>query len=251
MQLYLIRHGQSTNNHLYASTGSEDGRAYDPELTGLGEQQAGILAEFLAAGCAAGQGAASLPGRLPLPEGGRGYLGLTHLYTSPMVRAVRTGLAAAGRLELPLTAWSELHEGGGLYLYDEGLDANLGQPGPDRAAMQKRFPALVWPAELGEGPWWNRPFEEKEERLPRARRVWTELLKRHPAQGADRVAFFTHAAFINYFVSAVLGAEGWRLPAWFSMYNCAITRLDFRPEEEPVLVFTDYVGHIGEELISG
>jgi 2,3-bisphosphoglycerate-dependent phosphoglycerate mutase len=260
MQLYLIRHGQSTNNHLLSTTGMEDGRSFDPELTPLGERQAAALAEFLSSSCDAahasdvrGEGwVGALPERLPLPEGGRGYLGLTHLYTSPMLRAVRTGLVTAQKLGLPLTAWRDLHEGGGLYLYDEGLDANIGQPGPDRAAMARRFPALVWPPELGDGPWWDRPFEEKVERLPRARRVWTELLRRHPAASADRVAFFSHAAFINYFLGAVLGALEWRLPAWFSMYNCAITRLDFRPEgAEAVVVYTDFTGHLGEELISG
>lgn len=253
MLLYLIRHGQSTNNHLYATTGGEDGRAFDPELTGMGERQAEALAAFLCMGCEPGLPPEwlALPGREYRPEAGRGYLGLTHLYTSPMLRAIRTGLVTARRLGLPLTAWRELHEGGGLYLYDEGLDANIGQPGPDRAAMLGRFPELVWPPEMGEGPWWNRPFEEKEERLPRARQVWTELLRRHPAGSTDRVACFTHAAFINYFLGAVLGAGEWRLPAWFAIYNCAITCLEFRPEGEAVVTFTDFTGHLGEDLISG
>jgi hypothetical protein len=157
MQLYLIRHGQSTNNYLLEQTGAEDGRSFDPELTPLGVRQAAVLAEFLK--CQAGFG----PEQPHSPK----TIQLTHLYASPMVRAIGTGLPTARALGLPLVAWKDLHEGGGLYLQEEGGEP-LGQPGPNRAAMQRLFPELVWPAEMGEEGWWNRPFEEKEERLPRA-----------------------------------------------------------------------------------
>jgi 2,3-bisphosphoglycerate-dependent phosphoglycerate mutase len=36
MQLYLIRHAQSTNNVLWSETGGGEGRVADPELTAVG-----------------------------------------------------------------------------------------------------------------------------------------------------------------------------------------------------------------------
>ncbi len=47
MHLYIIRHGQSTNNRLYLETGNDQGRVYDPELSDLGQRQAKCLGEYL------------------------------------------------------------------------------------------------------------------------------------------------------------------------------------------------------------
>ena len=44
MEIYLIRHGQSSNNAL----GTADGRSKDPSLTEIGFQQAAITATYLA-----------------------------------------------------------------------------------------------------------------------------------------------------------------------------------------------------------
>jgi len=79
MQLYFIRHAQSTNNELYESTGSSYGRNEDPELTELGIKQASALAEFLQTGNPNG-GARK---ETASPKG----FGLTHLYSSLMRRA--------------------------------------------------------------------------------------------------------------------------------------------------------------------
>lgn len=267
MYVYLIRHGQSANNLLYAQTGSDTGRDFDPPLTDLGERQAEALARFIASGPlifkATHQFGISETFSDPvlLANGAQepcddpdpcesGDRILTHLYTSLMRRAVQTALPTARALGLPLTGWLDLHEGGGLFLEDLATHVNVGQPGPDRVEMAARFPELVWPADLGDGPWWNRPFEEKPERLPRARRVLEELLRHHPPESDDRVAFFTHAAFTNYFLAAVLGFED-RAGVWFSMYNCGITRIRFRPQGEPVILYSGQIDHLPQELVSG
>jgi broad specificity phosphatase PhoE len=175
---------------------------------------------------------------------------LTHLYTSPMLRAVSTGLPSARALGLPLVSWKDLHEGGGLFLLDEETGENVGQQGPDRAVMAERFPDLVWPPELGDGPWWNRPAELSEERIPRARRVLTELLVRHPPESNDNVVFFTHGAFCNYFMAALLGPLEQRAPIWFSFFNTAITCLSFRPQREPRLRFLNRLPHLPDDMIT-
>ena len=104
MVLFFVRHGQSANNALYDTTGGDDGRVMDPELTPAGVQQAARVAETLRCG----QPLLRMNG-----SGGEGF-GLTHLYSSLMVRAAHTGQAIAQALGLPLLGWTDLHEGGGI-----------------------------------------------------------------------------------------------------------------------------------------
>ncbi len=171
-----------------------------------------------------------------------------------MVRAVATGLEVAQALGLPLVAWKDLHEGGGLFLGDPSTGADVGQPGPDRADMAARFPRLVWPAEMGDGPWWNRPFEPPEERLPRARRVLAELLARHAPTagegGQEGVVFFTHANFYNYVMAALLGFSESRPQVWFALANTGVTRIDFFADREPFIVYQNRVEHLPVELVT-
>jgi 2,3-bisphosphoglycerate-dependent phosphoglycerate mutase len=235
MHLYLIRHGQSTNNYLYTIQETARGRSSDPELTSLGLQQAQRLAEYLC-----GWRECCIPYAAPI----------THLYTSPMLRAVDTGIVVARTLGLPLTAWKDLHEAGGLYLGDDETEEVVGQPGPDRAAMAQRYPDLVWPPEMGDGPWWNRPTgEPAEEWLPRARRVLYELLRRHPIESQDGVTFFTHARFCNEFLAAVLGLPE-RAALWFLLCNAAISCIEFRPGWRPALLFLNHTAHLPAEMVT-
>jgi len=236
MHLYLIRHGQSTNNHLYAITGAESGRVFDPELTEAGARQAECV-------CAYFTSAASRNDPLLGP--------ITHLYTSPMLRAIGTGLPLARKLGLKLVTWKDLHEGGGLFLQDEETGELVGMPGPDRATIAARFPDLVWPAEMGDGPWWDRPAELTEERLLRARRVLKRLLEQHPPESGDGVVFFTHANFLNYFLTAALGMAGERrLPAWFATDNAGISQVEFRPGSEPLILFWNRTEHLPADLMT-
>jgi 2,3-bisphosphoglycerate-dependent phosphoglycerate mutase len=219
VQLYFIRHGQSENNLLYAQTGSFEGRSEDPELTPLGRQQAEHLARFL-----------SQPGR-PIPKAkldiqNIGGFGITHLYCSLMVRAVATGTIVAQALDLPLVAWEEVHEMGGIHHWALETDERIGLPGKNRAFFETHYPDLALPDELGDEGWWNRPYEEREQRPVRARRVLDELLARH-GNTDDRVAIVSHGGFHGHLIQAILSLtprHGW----WFSMSNAAITRIDFQ-----------------------
>ena len=218
MEFYFIRHAQSENNALWALTGSYETRLEDPDLTGLGRQQAEILAGFLAR-----------PGGQP-PDPDHDFQNIagfpfTHLYCSLMVRAVATGTVVARALGLPLVAWEEIHEVGGILYWDAALGQGFGRPGPNRAYFETHYPDLVLPASLGEEGWWNRPFEERAERPHRARRFVEELLQRHGG-GDDRVAIISHGGFYHQVLRVLLGitgAEG----LWFSLNNAAITRIDF------------------------
>ena len=161
MQLYYIRHAQSENNLLWELTGSGDSRKVDPDLTDLGQQQSLYLAQFLRA-----EGLDTYS-RNPDVQNVTGF-GITHLYCSLMLRAVQTGAAIARALDLSLTGWRDLHETGGMFLQDPETGEYLGQPGQSRAFFAAHYPELTLPETVTEDGWWNRPFEELEERPARA-----------------------------------------------------------------------------------
>jgi 2,3-bisphosphoglycerate-dependent phosphoglycerate mutase len=212
MQLYFIRHGQSINNWMYANTGSDKGRSCDPELTETGLRQAELLAGYLY----------------------QEDTNLTHLYTSLTIRAVSTGIVVADRLRLPLVAWPDLHEEGGIYLNNDQGEP-IGQPGKDRTYFEENYPGLVLPETLNASGWWNRPYEAVAERPKRARRFLQDLFARHG--GTDhRVAVISHGGFYNHVLSALLNFSS-NDSLWFTLYNAAITRIDFFPDR------TDFVYH--------
>ena len=243
MRLYFIRHGQSSNNALYDLTQSNLGRDEDPELSEIGRRQVTYLAQFLSQGAS---GPASENNKSWDPQNRCGF-GLTHLYTSPMVRAVATGTVVAQALQLPLRMWKELHEGGGIFLEDITGQVRTGLPGKNRTYFENHYPRLILPENLGPEGWWNRPFEEESDRRERASSVLHDLLARH-ADTDDSVAFFSHGGFYNYFMTTVLGLtkpDG----VWFSINNAGITRIDFRSGEKQ-LVYQNRLDFLPSELVT-
>ncbi|HES77278.1 MAG TPA: histidine phosphatase family protein [bacterium] len=227
MQFYFIRHGQSTNNRLYAQAGSRQERSPDPELTEVGQQQAHYVADFLYR-----DDGVSVEEDAYDPQNVHRF-GITHLYTSLMVRAVATGAVIARALGLPLLGWKDLHETGGMFLEDAETGDLIGQPGETRAYFTAHYPDLVLPESVTENGWWNRSFEPYEERPARAQRVLQDLMGRHG--GTDhRVAVVSHGGFFNHLLMAILNMPEEGAP-WFLINNTAITRVDFNAEGTTVV----------------
>jgi 2,3-bisphosphoglycerate-dependent phosphoglycerate mutase len=240
MILVFIRHAQSINNAFAANNVSARGRSSDPELTDLGYRQAEQLAEFLRHGHPSG-------GQLGPNQAPIGF-GITHLYTSLMVRSVATGAVIARQLNLPLLAWEELHERGGTFMEDEATGGLVGLPGKDRAYFEKHYPELVLPPDLPDAGWWNsRPFEGSEQWSTRAWRFLGELRARHGGSD-DRVALVSHGGFYNDFLRALLP-----LPAdpksWFELNNVGITRIDFQ-QDTTVVKYHNRVDYLPSDMIS-
>jgi 2,3-bisphosphoglycerate-dependent phosphoglycerate mutase len=248
MQLYFIRHGQSENNALWLNTGSHKWRNEDPGLTEVGQRQVEFLAQFLSQADPTLRQAqdTAVTGDDRDIQNVAGF-GITHLYSSLMLRAVATGTITARALDLPLVAWEDVHEWGGIYLHDEQTDERIGLPGRNRAYFEAHFPDLVLPDSLGEAGWWNRPFEEPEQRLPRARRFLLDLMERH-GHTDDRVAVVSHGGFYNYLLVTILNLPG-REGYWFVMNNAAISRIDFN-DEEIRLMYLNRVDFLPRELIT-
>lgn len=229
MQLYFIRHGQSANNALWDATGASVGRSDDPELTVIGKQQAQLLAAYLAHGS--------------------NRFGITHLYTSLMIRSIETALAVGEVLGLPVHSWEDLHETGGIFNEDE-QGKLVGLPGKSRADFESAYPALLLHESLNAHGWWNRPFEDRALHPVRAQRVLSELLDKHGSSD-DVVAVVSHGNFYRHLMAVLL-----RMPdpqaVFFGMNNTAMSRIDFSATEGE-LVFVQYqnrIDHLPLELIT-
>jgi len=245
MQVYFIRHAQSVNNLLYEQSRGYEGRDPDPELTDYGRRQLAFVARFLSNG--AGPSPATRDAALQNVDGVR----LTHLYASPMVRAMETAAAIAGATGLTPVVWPDLHEEGGMWTHDPQTGESVGLPGPNRDFFRRRYPQFILPDDFGETGWWNRPRETAEACVARARRVLQTLQQRH-GEADDRVALVSHGAFYNAFLSVLLGRP-LREGVWFGINNAAVTRIDFRGGEEGewvTLAYQNRVDFLPPELVT-
>src|SRR5215216_6755348 len=145
MELYFIRHGQSANNAHWSNPGYLENP--DPSLTEIGMQQACHVSEFL-------KEAQTVVDPKEWNIQNRFGFGLTHIYTSLMERAVHTAAPTARALEIPMLAWKEIHEEGGIFSRHDKSNT-VGLPGQTRSFFMENFPTLVLPEELGETGWWN------------------------------------------------------------------------------------------------
>lgn len=241
MRLFFIRHGQSANNILWDSTGSNKGRSEDPELTEMGQMQAQLLAEFIRRKEDETQKRGISSGTE------RDSFGFTHLYTSLMVRSVATGTAIAKVVAIPLVAWEEVHECGGIYIDDEVTGLPCGLPGKNRSYFETNYAHLILPESLNEEGWWNRPFEARQTRSERASLVLKTLLERHGGTD-DRVAVVSHGAFYMELSRQIFQINNDQ--SWLMMNNTGISRFDFHDSGEVTLVYHNRTDHLPEDMIT-
>lgn len=240
MHLFFIRHAQSVNNALAAQNGSFQDRSADPELTDLGYRQAERLAQLLKNGDPFG-------GNFQKDSRGPGF-NLTHLYTSLMVRSVATGAIVAEQIDVPLIAWEDIHERGGIFIEDDTTGELVGRPGKDRAYFERHYPQLELPVELGEDGWWKgRPFEADEQVPERAHGFLEALLHKHEGS-SDRVAVISHGGFYNDFLRVLIGLPP-DTEIWFEMFNAAITRIDFTANGARI-IYHNRVDYLPPDLVS-
>ena len=247
MELYFIRHGQSQNNANWGNP--EYKESPDPALTEVGIEQAAQVSKFL-------KESQLLVNPMEWNNQNRYGFGLTHLYTSLMERAVHTAAPTARALRLPFAAWEEIHESGGIFGRDGELKLK-GLPGKPRAYFEEHFPELTIPEHVNGTGWWNsRPWETEEQCQLRAQKFLADLLARHgdkDGQPEHRVAIFSHGGFFTHLLFAILKSP-WRQAAnemrsWFSMNNCAISRIDFRAGEVSI-VYLNRTDHLPDRLIT-
>ncbi|HLV33825.1 MAG TPA: histidine phosphatase family protein [Spirillospora sp.] len=233
MELYIIRHGQSTNNALRSAVG----RVQDAPLTEIGHRQAEALAQHLAAG--------------PYPESEwerRAGYEFDHLYCSAMQRALQTAEPVGKALGLKPEVWVEVHEQGGIYL-DSDDGRYIGFPGMTRAEISERFPDYVLPESVTESGWWNnKTYEDVGAAAGRAIAV-AEILIERSQQGDERIALISHGMFVNLLIKALLN----QLPSattYYHHYNTGISRIDINPHAPLILRYLNRTAHLTPDLLT-
>jgi 2,3-bisphosphoglycerate-dependent phosphoglycerate mutase len=219
MRLFFIRHGQSTNNALWARMGTEIDRVPDPEITDIGRRQLQSTANFLDFCLTSDMSMGSDPSC-------GAETGNVILFCSMMTRAIQSATIIAERLQLPVYAHLDIHESGGIYRDDFEGGTRIGEKGLSKAEVNEMYPHVLLPAGMNAGGWWNRPFEERELRPARVARVLKWLSETYSST-TDTIILVSHAGFYNYFMRQVLGMNHDDYSVWFEFFNGAATLLNF------------------------
>ena len=245
MELYIIRHAQSSNNALADPTD----RVADPPLTDLGRRQAARLATHLASEPHPEQRHGQDPEDTHV-ETVRGY-GIRRLYCSAMHRSLETANAIGEATGIAPEVWVDIHESGGIYLAHRDGRGVVGYPGKTRSQIVEEFPAVVPGDGVKDDGWWDpaRGEEDWPTCQGRAVRVAGRLWQ-WAHDGVDGpVAIVSHGEFINALIKALLS----RIPTSdlaFYHFNTAITRIDLEPPVRVLVRYMNRVPHLSRELLS-
>lgn len=187
MHLFLIRHGECVGQ-------ADPNQSANPDtcLSERGRQQAALIAQRLR------------------PEG------LTHLLSSPLVRALETAAIIrdyTGHSQIDV--WVELRE--------SATDRHRGY---GRAALLRRFPAARLPDCIGEDGW-EHGGEDYAAVCARAEALIARLASSFDAE--DRIGLITHRGLANHLVQALLGTDPAE-PVWFELINTGLTHLRIVPD---------------------
>jgi broad specificity phosphatase PhoE len=217
MRIYLVRHGQSTNN-------AEQPRVADPALTDLGRQQARAAADALA----------------------RKNRQFAAIYASPMRRAIETAVTIQAALNAPVTLLPSLCEMNGVH-WDVGMT---------REAILNEWPGLILGEGISANGWWTplEGFEEMEAGYRRAAVALRDLRSRHSHD--DTIAVITHGGFGTALIATLLGLPP-ASDELFLFWNCGITRVDLRREHDPEdparsvrLTYHNNTAHLSPDMIT-
>ena len=246
MELYLIRHGQSTNNASMVADPKD--RVSDPPLTPLGHAQAEALARHLVDGYnpeVIGDVAfASRPGEAD-PRG----FGITKLYCSPMQRSLETTLPISRATGLAPHVWVDIHEHGGIFLEHGDERGVIGYPGLSRSAILEKFPNYVIPETITEAGWWTGGMEDVTIAYGRAMRVAMRFREDAKTQPDERIAIVSHGTFMDALIKSLLNTLPGR-DRWFFHYNTAITRIDLRPDGGLYIRYMNRINHLTPDQIT-
>ncbi|MCS6825964.1 MAG: histidine phosphatase family protein [Caldilinea sp.] len=243
MRLLLVRHGQSVNNVLADKMAYDEyiaTRSHEPDLTPVGEEQVRRLAQFF--GDALQPDADLTERRASISE-----QPVTALYTSPMLRALRTSAPLAAVLGLAPAVWVDIHEHGGLFTGDPRNGTALNFSGMGKQEMQRRFPGFILPPEVTDDGWWWNGYETLEQCAVRAQRVAETLRAWAKTRKDDVLLMVTHGTFMDQLLKALIGA-GEQSTFFFSHLNTGVSRVDFLESGLIALRYLNRVPHLPPEL---
>jgi broad specificity phosphatase PhoE len=219
LEIYLIRHAQSTNQVL----DNRDDIVFDPHLTDLGHQQADHLARFFGAGEESVRFAESRVDRL---------------VCSPMWRALQTARPLAETLHLQPEVWVDVHE---------QVLTSESHPGSSREEILTAFPGYHLPDEVTAEGWWRGGQETHWDCMRRALQV-ADRLQEQADDGDEHIAIVSHARFLDSLLKALQN----QLPShrsWYHHSNTAVSRIAL-PEGRLELRYLNRVSHLPPDLVS-
>ena len=227
MELYLIRHGQSTNNR------GDCPRVAEPPLTDLGKEQAQHAGQWL------------------VTEG------ITTLYSSPMFRTLNTAQIIGNHLGLPLHVFVGLHERGGVWEEQEGK-GRVRKPGLTRSDMREICPDIVLPEDVTDNGWWFHEWEGIEATLQlthaHAQAVsFIAHLKAHHVNTDERVAAVSHGGSGSSLISALfgllppVGEDGAYMH--FSQNNTGVSKVSITSEQTQLL-YLNRIDHLPKDAVT-
>ena len=226
MRFVVIRHGQSTNNLLWETTGSESGRHPDTPLTDTGQQQARLLGERVTG---------LLPWRVDA------------IYCSLMMRAVQTAAPLAAALDLPLHGRADLFEVGGPFDID-AAGRRVPYAGASADELRAASDRLVLPEYATASGWWSGPVEnEPDGPTARARSLVTDIRARHADDST--VAFVSHGYFSQFLFRELMGID--QMPGWVEIQNTSLSMYEDSHEFHSCrALHINWTPHLPESLVT-
>ncbi len=218
MELYLIRHGQSTNNR-------GDTRVADPPLTELAEEQARRAGESLR------------------------NEGITRLYCSPMLRALQTAIIIGDSLGLVPHVFVGLHEIGGVF--EDREEGGVHLPGLTRSEMREVCPNVVLPDDVTDNGWWFSEWMDFEKIMQLSYQnglAFIEHLKANHLGSDERIAAVSHGGSGSKFLEALFGLPDISYTR-FAQHNTAVSKI-VMTEERTQLRYLNRTDHLPKESVT-
>ena len=223
MELYLIRHGQSTNNE------GKLPRAADPPLTDIGVEQARWAGESLK------------------------DESITRLYCSPMLRTLQTAQIISDIINLPPHVFVGLHEWGGIWeARGDGTAVQL--PGLNRDGMREVCPDVILPEDVTDQGWWfNEGFAGDIEGMAALSHenglAFIDHLMEYHGNTEQRVAAVSHGGSGGSLISAFFGLPPDVGYSRFTQNNTGISKLLFASERRQ-LHYLNRTSHLPSEAVT-
>ena len=220
MELYLIRHGQSTNNAGLPHVA-------DPPLSNLGKQQAYYVGKALQ------------------------REGIIRLYCSPMLRALQTAKIIGDVLSLAPHIYIGLHEWDGIWEESVGrFGATF--PGLTRSEMKEVCPNVVLPQGVTDEGWLFTQWKNVELMLQRADQNATNFiahLEANHAEADQRVAAISHGGFLSTLIGTCFSLPSNDDPDRFAHHNAAISKIRGTARGTQ-LRYSDRICHLPKGMIT-
>jgi broad specificity phosphatase PhoE len=246
MELYLIRHGQSKNNahddaHVHA----------DPDLTELGHRQADRLAAWLSA-CNDSEAMTRRSVRDPLRKDHH-PVKLTHIYVSPMRRALQTALPLMQTFGVQPVVHPTIYEAGGLFerTTEGGIRPYRGM---GAAEIRAEFPGYVLDDSITDDGWYTLDREEMLAECHLRADQFAQMLRQQVATDEywrrTSVAMVSHGMFIDCLLLSLMGVGPHNRQSYFWVYNTSITRVDLQRDGYAIIRAVNRVPHLPHEMIT-